>query len=138
MSQGYVSTMTAERLRDERNVWMATVRPDGRPHLAPVWFVYVDDRLWIGTGAGSVRARNLIANPAATVSLESGDAPVVAEGVVVVHPSERPAAVVEAFAAKYSWDITVDDDPDLGRVALLEFRPRRWLFGASLPVVTDD
>lgn len=138
MSQGYVSTMTAERLHNERNVWMATVRPDGRPHLAPVWFVYVDDRLWIGTGAGSVRARNLIANPAATVSLESGDAPLVAEGVVVVHPSERPAAVVEVFAGKYSWDITVADDPDLGRVALLEFRPRRWLFGAALPVVADD
>lgn len=128
--------MSVERLQYERNVWMTTVRPDGRPHLAPVWFVYVDDRLWIGTGLTSVRVRNLSANPAASISLEAGDAPVVAEGSVVVHEHERPSVVVAAFASKYDWDITVADDVDLGRLALLEFRPHRWLYGVDLPVVT--
>lgn len=127
--------MSVERLLQERNVWMTTVRPDGRPHLAPVWFVYVDDRLWVGTGMGSVRVRNLIANPEASIALESGNEPLVAEGSVVVHESSRPPAVVEAFRSKYEWDVTVEDDVDLGRLALLEFRPHRWLFRAELPVV---
>ncbi len=127
--------MSIERLQQERNIWMTTVRADGRPHLAPVWFVYVDDRLWVGTGLDSVRVRNLLANPSASVSLESGNEPVVGEGTVVVHETARPPAVVETFVQKYEWDITVEDDVDLGRLALLEFRPHRWLFKAALPTV---
>lgn len=127
--------MSVDRLEQERNIWMTTVRADGRPHLAPVWFVYVDDRLWVGTGLDSVRVKNLLANPGASVSLESGNEPVVGEGTVVVHETERPPAVVQAFLQKYEWDITVEQDVDLGRVALLEFRPHRWLFKSALPTV---
>lgn len=130
--------VAVERLASERNIWLATVRPDGRPHLAPVWFVYVDDRIWIGTGRGSVRMGNLRANPAASASIEDGDAPVVAEGTVVVHERMRPDPVVAAFMAKYGWDITVDVDADVGEVVLLELRPHRWLFAAHLPVVPTD
>ncbi|MEM8709163.1 MAG: pyridoxamine 5'-phosphate oxidase family protein [Actinomycetota bacterium] len=119
-----------ERLTDERNCWLATVRADGRPHLAPLWFCHVDDRIWIGTGAGSVRVANLRSNPTASFSLEGGNDPVVAEGTVTIHRDERPPAVVAAFAEKYDWNITIDDDADVGRVVLLEFVPTKWLFGA--------
>jgi PPOX class probable F420-dependent enzyme len=122
-------------VRDARNVWLATVRPDGRPHLAPVWFVHVDGRLWIGTGRSSVRVSNLRANPRASASLEDGNAPLVAEGTVVVHEAERPPAVVDAFRGKYGWDITVEVDDDVGEVVLLELRPHRWLFAAGLPTI---
>jgi PPOX class probable F420-dependent enzyme len=124
-----------DRLRDERNVWLATVRPDGRPHVAPVWFVYVDDRIWIGTGLDSVRVRNLRANPAASASLEDGDTPIVAEGMVLVHEHDRPPAVVDAFRAKFDWDITREADEDLGTLVLLELRPHRWLYRVVLPTV---
>ena len=129
------SPTSAERLRDDRNVWMATTRPDGRPHLAPLWFVYVDDRVWIGTGQGSVRVANLGANPHAAISLEDGVDPITAEGTVEIHVRHRPAPVVAAFAAKYGWDITEETDEDVGVVVLLEFRPTKWLFGADLPIV---
>ena len=131
--------MIDARLTEARNVWLATSRPDGRPHLAPVWFVVVDDRLWVCTGLDSVRVRNLRANPSASVSLESGDAPVVAEGTVIIHEAlhetGQPMTVIDAFRTKYDWDITVEIDDDLGRLALLEFRPHRWLFGLQLPTV---
>ncbi|MDQ1597323.1 MAG: hypothetical protein QOI70_747, partial [Microbacteriaceae bacterium] len=29
-------------------------------------------------------------------------------------------------------------DKDLGQVALLEFRPHRWLFGLTLPTLNED
>lgn len=115
---------------------MATTRPDGRPHLAPLWFVYVDDRIWIGTGDGSVRVANLRSNDQAALSLEDGDTPIAAEGTIAIHEQDRPEAVVAAFAEKYGWDITAATDDDLaGRVVLLEFRPQRWLFGIDLPTV---
>lgn len=127
--------VSVERLVESRNLWLATVRPDGRAHVAPVWFVYVENRIWIGTGLGSVRVRNLRHNPTASACLEDGDAPVVAEGTVVIHEVERPAMVVGAFRIKYRWDITIDVDSDVGEVTLLEFRPHRWLFGRDLPTV---
>lgn len=134
----YAASVSLERLATSRNVWMPTVREDGRPHVAPVWFVYVDDRIWIGTGSSSVRVRNLRRNSTATVALEDGDAPVVADGTVVLHDVERPAPVVDAFRAKYSWDITVEVDDDIGELTLLEFRPHRWLFGLALPTLPTD
>jgi PPOX class probable F420-dependent enzyme len=123
---------TADRLRRERNVWLATVRPDGRPHLAPVWFVFVDGAFWVGTGEASVKVRNLAANPTATVSLEDGDDPVVAECAASVHPRPYPSAVVDAFAAKYDWDLTVEVDEDVGTLALLHLPVRRWVMGGPL------
>jgi PPOX class probable F420-dependent enzyme len=118
-----------DRLRTERNLWLATVRDDGRPHIAPVWFVFVRSRFWIGTGRDSVKTRNAERNPCASVALEDGDQPIVAEGVVTVHVEVRPTDVVEAFRSKYDWDITVAEDPDIGTIVLWEIEPTRWLFG---------
>jgi hypothetical protein len=130
--------VSIERLRGDRNVWLVTVRPDRRPHVAPVWFVHVDNRIWIGTGEGSVRVRNLRHSSVASACLEDGDAPVVAEGTVVIHETERPVPVVDAFVRKYGWDVTADIDVDVGRVVLLEFRPHRWLHGLDLPTVAPE
>lgn len=38
---------------------LATVRADGRPHLAPVWFVLDGDDVVFNTGAATVKGRNL-------------------------------------------------------------------------------
>jgi len=29
-----------QRLRQERHAWLCTLRPDGSPHITPVWFVW--------------------------------------------------------------------------------------------------
>src|SRR5947207_14799707 len=49
--------------------FVATVRPDGRPHSAGVGAVWVDDALYFVSGPGTRRARNLAANPACSVSV---------------------------------------------------------------------
>jgi F420H(2)-dependent biliverdin reductase len=120
---------THARLASERNVWLATVRPDGRPHVAAVWFVFVAGRFWIGTGAGSVKVRNIGGQTAVSVTLEDGDRPVCAEGHAVVHPDRRPSPVVEAFMSKYGWDVTRPDDADVGTIVLVEVTVDRWLSG---------
>jgi len=117
------------RLHTERNLWLATTRADGRPHVTPVWFVYLRNRFWIGTGAGAVKTRNVIARPEVSLALEDGDTPVVAEGLAIVHETARPDDVVAAFADKFEWDITIPDDEDVGTVVLLEVDVSRWLMG---------
>lgn len=121
----------AARLAEERNIWLVTVRGDGRPHAVPIWFTHVDERFWVATGAGSVKVRNLAGNPKVTVALEDGNAPVVAEGTARVHPFPYPAPVVDAFGAKYGWDISSGRDDDVGEIALIEVTVDRWLFGGT-------
>jgi PPOX class probable F420-dependent enzyme len=120
-----------QRLLTEQNVWLATVRPDGRPHLTPIWFVWTDDHLWVCTGADSVKVRNVRRNPKVSVALESGNSPVAGEGTAHVHVGGTPPPpVVDAFVAKYDWDIT--SDADYG--ALIEIEIVKWLYPGADPV----
>jgi PPOX class probable F420-dependent enzyme len=66
---------------------VATVRPDGRPHAAPVWFAVDGEDLVFTTGADTVKGRNLAANPRATLVVQDDRAPfsfVSVEGTVVL------------------------------------------------------
>ncbi|GAC1363002.1 MAG: hypothetical protein NVSMB4_19660 [Acidimicrobiales bacterium] len=121
--------MSAERLTEARNLWLSTIRPDGRPHLTPIWFVWHAGRFWICTGAEFVKTRNVRRDPRVSLALEDGNAPVVAEGRVTVHSRPYPADVVAAFQAKFSWDISTPD-ADGAYDALLEVVVDRWLWGA--------
>lgn len=94
------------RLQTDRNVWMATVRPDGRPHLIPIWFVWLDDRFYICTGKESVKGRNLQANPQVVLSLEDGSKPLIAEGTATFHEPPYSQTLIEAFQTKYDWDMS--------------------------------
>jgi len=116
-----------ERLGVETSCWLATTRPDGRPHLTPIWFVFHGGRFWICTVPGSVKAANVRADPRVSVSLESAGAPVVAEGRAVLHEGPPfPPDVVAAFVAKFEWDLDHDDD---GYTVLIEIPVTKWLMG---------
>ena len=92
-----------DRLTASRNYWIATTRPDGRPHSTPVWGVWHDGAFYFGTDPSSRKGRNLARDPHAVVHLESGDDVVILEGVVdqVDDPSVLEG-VSEAYAAKYA------------------------------------
>jgi PPOX class probable F420-dependent enzyme len=56
--------MTAEERRaflthGTRTAKLATVRSDGRPHLAPIWFVLDGDDLVFTTGKETAKGRNI-------------------------------------------------------------------------------
>lgn len=100
--------MSDERIANAPNIWMATVRPNGTPHLVPIWFVVVDKKWYFATDPKSVKARNLQHNPAIAISLEDGTNPLVVEGnAKIVKPTKR---VADAFLKKYDWDVSDDGD----------------------------
>ncbi len=99
-----------KRLAKERNIWLATVRPNHAPHLIPIWFVAHDEKIYICTDPNSVKARNLTKNDRVAVALEDGSHPVIFEGTARVLEREvTPAAVVEQFKSKYDWNILDGD-----------------------------
>jgi len=93
------------RLAGSHDYWCATVRPDGRPHVMPVWGVWLADRLWFSSGLRSRKARNLAADPRCTLTTDDAQRPVVLEGTAerVVEPAALAgflAAVEEKYDAR--------------------------------------
>lgn len=116
-----------ERLISERNLWLATTRPTGKPHLAPIWFVAADDSIWVCTGLSSVKAKNMMANQLVSFALQDGDDPMVGEGraeLIKVPPTN----VVNEFGRKFEWDITTDADYG----ALFRITVTKWLHATTL------
>ena len=93
----------AGALAPSRNYWLGTTSRDGSPHAAPVWGAVVDEVLYFFTERGSVKARNLAADPRLVLHLESGDDVVIVRGTAeqLGRPGDLPA-IVAAFAGKYT------------------------------------
>ena len=53
-------------------VWLSTVRPDGNPHLVPIWFWWDGEAVLVFSKPIAQKVRNLRANP--SVMLALGDA----------------------------------------------------------------
>jgi PPOX class probable F420-dependent enzyme len=56
-------------LSSEPVVWLSTVRPDGAPHLVPIWFTWDGSSLLVFSKPGAQKVRNLRANPVAMLAL---------------------------------------------------------------------
>ncbi len=103
-----------ERLERARNYWIVTVRPNGKPHAAPLWGVWLDGVLYFEGGPDTRRGRNLVDNPSVVVHLESGDDVVILEGEAhEVKAPERSLTVrlAEQYSAKYG-DVGYQPGPD--------------------------
>lgn len=111
----------SEQLLKSRNYWVGTTRPDGRPHVVPVWGVWLDEALYFGTDRRSRKARNVATNSGMVIHLESGDDAVILEGVAE-EISERSVVgrIDEAYVAKYKMRLT--EAP--GKLVIYAFRPR--------------
>lgn len=68
------------RLQESLHYWMATTRPDGRPHVIPRWGVWIDGRFWYDGSPETVHVRNLAGNAACVLHLEDGRQSVMVEG----------------------------------------------------------
>jgi hypothetical protein len=101
-----------DRLVKARAYWLTTTRPDGRPHAVPVWGLWHGGYLYFSTGAETVTARNLAANPAALAHLGNGDQVTIIEGAVEGF-TDRPGVVEFAarYERKYDWPIDPDAPP---------------------------
>lgn len=118
------------RLERAGIAWFATVRPDGSPHLTPVWFLYRTGAWWIGSAGRSKKVRNLSVDGRVSLALQGGGAPVVAEGIAIIHRANFSPEIVAGFAGKYDgWDVT-SAEPDGPRV-LLEIPVTRWLLSGT-------
>lgn len=84
---------------------VATVRHDGRPHVAPVWFVVQGDAIVFTTWYETVKAKNLTRDGRVAFTVDLQEPPyafVLVEGVATVHPADPHLVdVATAIGARY-------------------------------------
>lgn len=100
-----------ERLEagDGTTSWLATTRPDGRPHLTAVGAVWDDGKMYFVSGAGTRKSRNLATNPTCVLSVSLKGLDLVIEGTArkVTDP-----ATLDRLAKTYAvqgWPARVSD-----------------------------
>jgi hypothetical protein len=93
----------------EGTCWLATTRPDGRPHVAGIGALWLEGKFYIVTGANTRKGRNLIKNPSCTISVALKGLDLAVEGSAV---KVRDDATLQRLAKLYAgqgWPATVKD-----------------------------
>jgi pyridoxine/pyridoxamine 5'-phosphate oxidase len=92
-----------------RTTWLSTVDPDGRPHIAGVGALWLDDRFYFTSGPKTRKSRNLATNPRCAISVALPDLDLVVEGIAVkVTDKVTLERLAEAYAAQ-GWPATAKD-----------------------------
>ncbi len=110
-----------QRLERSHNYWICSTRPDGRPHSIPVWGVWVEGAFYFSTDPDSRKGRNLKANPAISVHVESGDEPVILEGRVEAVKLDKK--VDAAYGKKYKMRLSTFP----GEILIFRLKPKTVL-----------
>ena len=89
--------------------WLATINPDGSPHVTPVGAAWVDGTFWFQTGDTTRKAKNLLRDPRCTTSVAVKDFDLTFDGAAekVVEPADV-SRIVAAWAAG-GWPCEVDE-----------------------------
>lgn len=89
--------------------WLATTRPDGRPHVAGIGALWLDEKFYIVTGARTRKGRNLANNPSCVISVALKGLDLAVEGRAVKVTDD---ATLHRLAKRYAdqgWPATVKD-----------------------------
>jgi nitroimidazol reductase NimA-like FMN-containing flavoprotein (pyridoxamine 5'-phosphate oxidase superfamily) len=104
-----------------RTYWLATVRPDGRPHLMPLLGLWLDGAFYFVTGERTRKGTNLADDPRCAIATSSTTLPsldVVLEGEARKVTGEAELRrVADAYGAKMDWPLDVRDGGVFGENA---------------------
>jgi pyridoxine/pyridoxamine 5'-phosphate oxidase len=117
-----------------RSYWLATVRPDGQPHVAAVGALWVDGVVYFTSGAGTRKSRNLAEEPRCVISVSLPDLDLVIEGTAV---KVTDAATLEDLARRYAeqgWPASAIDGALTAEYSAPSAGPPPWNLYAVRPV----
>jgi hypothetical protein len=89
--------------------WLATINPDGSPHVTAVGALWVDGAWWFQTGAGTRKGRNVAREPRCSLAVSVQDADVVVEGDAVRVTDAGALATIAKAWADQGWPAEPDE-----------------------------
>jgi PPOX class probable F420-dependent enzyme len=97
-----------QRLREDLIIWLGSVRPDGRPHMVAVWFLWTGKDLLTFSRPHQQKTRNLRQNPQVILALDNtnlGIDPITLEGGAELLDDPRVNTTLPEYVAKYGAHI---------------------------------
>ena len=95
-----------ERLQSCRNFYLTTASPNARPHIMPVWGLWLEGKFFFSSGKQSRKSKNLSANPRCAVATGNADEAVIVEGTVsLIRDPDYRKRFEKAVEAKYSFNV---------------------------------
>lgn len=122
-------TPNAIRLIDGKNfASLATTKPDGSPHVTPMWVDRDGDIILMNTAEGRVKLRNIARDPRVGISIIDHANPydrIVISGRVIAQVTEGADAHIDKLAKKYTGANRYQkSSPDEKRI-ILKIEPTR-------------
>jgi pyridoxine/pyridoxamine 5'-phosphate oxidase len=114
--------------------FLATTRPDGRPHVAAVGALWVDGRFSFTSGAGTRKSRNLAENPNCVISVLLTGIDLVVEGTAAKVTDEP---TLQRLAERYDaqgWPASVKDGALTAEYSAPSAGPPPWDLYVVAPV----
>jgi len=59
-------------LRSQRVLRLATIDSSGDPHIVPVWYIYANDKFYVGTNTETQKAKNIKKNSKVSFCIDIG------------------------------------------------------------------
>ena len=110
---------------------LATLMPDGSPQAASVWVDLEGDRILVGTGEGSLKAKNTKRDARVALSLVANDNPYVEaqlRGRVAERWTDADFKIMDRISRKYiRKEFPMRDNPDQRVVLVIEIERARFV-----------
>jgi PPOX class probable F420-dependent enzyme len=94
---------------DRHTCWLATINPDGSPHVTGVGALWADGCFWFETGRRTRKGRNLARDPRCTLSVAAQEFDLVVEGEASVVTDPATVAGMAARWAAKGWPARPDE-----------------------------
>lgn len=131
MSQSTLNRSAKALLAQPVFVHVAVVRPDGTPHVTPVWVDVDGDNVVINTALGRTKARNIHKDTVVAVSMLDPKNPYQAiafQGTVTEVTEEGADAHIDFLAKKYlGLDVYPNRQPGERRIKIVIRPDKIWM-----------
>ncbi len=121
-----------ELLNKEEICYIATSRPDGRPHVMPIWFIYHEGKIWFETDETTVKFKNIRHNNKVMVVFGGKSTYIVEGSVKWCKENELGFPIRKMYWDKYGKDM--DDSYITEKTLLFELIPEKeqsWHYAPS-------
>jgi nitroimidazol reductase NimA-like FMN-containing flavoprotein (pyridoxamine 5'-phosphate oxidase superfamily) len=102
--------------------WISIASTEGKPHAAPVWEIWKNNRFFFETDPKSPKGRNLIRNPRIVFHVQEGMDTVIVEGIAEREENLGTLRVLKTdYVRKYDYK---PDWSDKERQIVFRVKPR--------------
>ena len=109
-----------------QSVWLATTRPDGRPHVAGVGAIWLDDEFYVVSGPRTRKSRNLAENPSCVISVGLPGIDLVVEGIAERVTDDATLQHVADEHKRQGWEPEVKDGAFTAQYSAPSAGPPPW------------